>query len=551
MFMSMSLRKILITTLLMLITASIMLTPFLAEAQSEADDQVHIWMNWDLPADFEAMLAPLFASEGYEKVLNKENADLLVDFQGSGGAITSHWVYVPVVAFPNFAESVQYIDIQRFWNGDNAALSGITPDNTAPTLLLTNSVLTAAKLFMGEPSPDANIQLVPDDALLTQLWQDREHTWSLFAFNDLNPSVKALAVDGTSIFDEVINLEHYPFSVQIGITGEDTAIGRAIADLLSAGTWKGTNRDVSQISRIVLSGVTALTRATAYAMENQGITLPAEGILPFVEDADLFHTSNEVPFSVQCPYPDPYAGTIFCADDRYMELLTYIGLDVVELTGNHVNDYGPGALKHSLEMYDEVGMHYFGGGYTPDEAKAPLILEVNGTSIAFIGCNVPGPFKAWVSDDRPGAAPCDDAYLEVTLGELSAELDIVIMTVQDYEYYRYDPPNAQITRFTNYANWGADIVIGSQAHQPQGFTFAPRADDTPAFLHHGLGNLFFDQMAQIETRQMFMDKLIIYDGKVLAVELYTGIIENYCCPRPMTDTERYDFLQAIYAASGW
>lgn len=528
----------------------IVASPFLP-ARAQQDTQVHIWISRNAPDDFEEMLAPLFALEGYEQVLNRETAELQVDFQGSGGAITSRWIYVPVVPFASFASTINYVDIQRFWNGDRNALNGLSPDGMPMTLIVTNSVLTAMKFFMGEPSADAVIQLVPDDALMLQVWQERPHAWSMMAFSDLTPAFKALKVDGADIFDAGLDLNHYPFSVQIGLTGQEWALGKAIDDLLAAGTWRGTNRDPAQITRVVLSGVTALTRATAFAMESQGINTPGELILPFVEDADVLHTSNEVPFSVQCPPPDPNGGTVFCSADSYLDLLKYIGLDVVELTGNHINDYGPGALKHTLDLYDEVGMRYFGGGRTPDEARAALIMEINGNTIAFIGCNVPGPFKAWVSDEQPGAATCDDTYLQAELTRLSTEVDIVIMTVQEYEYYRYDPPNAQITRFTNYATWGADVVIGSQAHQPQGFGFVTREGQSPTFLHHGLGNLFFDQMSQIATRQMFMDKLIIHDGKIVGVELFTGIIENYCCPRPMTETERSDFLQTIFAASGW
>jgi hypothetical protein len=522
-----------------------------AHAQSADNTQIRIWISWDAPPDFQDMLAPLFAMQRYQQVLNRDSADLQVDFQGSGGAITSRWVYVPVVPFTSFAQSVKYVDMQRFWNGDPNALNTLSPDDTPMTLVLTNSVFTAMQVFMGQPVTGASIQIVPGDALVAQLWQQHPHAVSMVAFSDLSPTLRPLVVDGMDIFDEGLDLQHYPFTAQVGITGKDWAVGQAIDDLLLAGSWKGTNRDLSQLTRLVLSGVTALTRATAYAMEANGITTPGLGIMPFVQDADFLHTSNEVPFSVQCPSPDPYGGTVFCAADSYLELLKYIGLDVVELTGNHINDYGPGAFKHTLELYDEAGMKYFGGGRTPDEAKAPLILENNGNTIAFIGCNVPGPFKAWASDERPGAAQCDDAYLQETLAQLASEVDIVIMTVQEFEYYRYTPPNSQIARFTNYATWGADVVIGSQAHQPQGFGYVERAGQNPAFLHHGLGNLFFDQMAQLETRQMFMDKLYIHDGKLLAVDLFTGIIDNYCCPREMTSEERFSFLQTIFAASGW
>lgn len=552
----MKLMRVLVLGTLLLFPLMISPLLFAVQAQSGASDEVtiKIWINWDVPSDFRQMLVPLWELDDYEEVLNREEAQLELTYtDGGSGAITSQWLYVPVVPFATFADTITFSEIQNYWQGNGAALSSLTPDNLPAQLIVTNSTLEAMTLFLGEPDAAAPIQVVPKDALVAQLWEQRPYAWSMVAFSELTPDLKALALDGVDIFSDDFSIVDYPLSVEIGLTGEDQAVvGQAVEDLLVAGTWRGTNRDSSRLTRVVLSGVTALTRATGYAMETRGMTLPGEGILPFVQDADLFHTSNEVPFSVQCPYPDPNLGnTIFCASDDYMELLEYIGLDVIELTGNHINDYGPGALRHTLELYDEADMAYFGGGSTPEEARAAWMTEHNGNTIAFIGCNLPGPFKAWVSDERPGAAPCDEVFLEEELPRLAAEVDILIMTVQHYEFYRYQVPNAQLDMFTNFANLGADVVIGSQAHQPQGFTFTTRFDQNVAFLHHGLGNLFFDQMAEIGTRQMFLDKLIIYNGQLISVQLFTGLIEDYCCPRPMTPTERDGFLTTIFEASGW
>jgi len=35
------------------------------------------------------------------------------------------------------------------------------------------------------------------------------------------------------------------------------------------------------------------------------------------------------------------------------------------------------------------------------------------------------------------------------------------------------------------------------------------------------------------------------------VELWTGLIENYCCPREMTAEERRAALTAVFGASDW
>jgi poly-gamma-glutamate synthesis protein (capsule biosynthesis protein) len=94
------------------------------------------------------------------------------------------------------------------------------------------------------------------------------------------------------------------------------------------------------------------------------------------------------------------------------------------------------------------------------------------------------------------------------------------------------------------ADAGAIVVTGSQAHTPKLMAFY---NDT--FLHFGLGNLFFDQMDMLETRQEFIDRLIFYDGKLVSVELLTAMLEEYARPRPMVESERETFLTRIFSAA--
>ncbi|MBI5928298.1 MAG: CapA family protein [Chloroflexi bacterium] len=527
------------------------------KAQSDANNSpIEVWIDPAVPIEFPIMLAPLFSSGKYLWANTPDNARLEVSINAEGGAISSDWVYVPVVPFASTAETITYADIEHFWTtGDAAPLAYISSDRvTAPRLVVTGAVYDALRTAWGEPNSAATIELVTGDTpeISGKLWEERPNAWSIVPFHLLSPDLKVLKLDGVNIFADDFQLTSYPLKVRVALTGHEAAVGQAIDDLMAAQTWQPTNRDITKMTRIVLTGVTAMSRATAYKMETLGVTKPGELILPFVQDANILHTSNEVAFSENCPTPDPYIdSTVFCAADKYMELLTYIGLDVVELTGNHVNDYGVGALRHSLDLYDANGIAHFGGGRNFEDARLPYLVENNGNTIAFIGCNVPGPFKSWATTEDPGSSQCDEAYLAEELPKLAAENDIVIMSVQQWEFYRYEAGLEQIGQFTNFANLGADVVIGTQAHQPQGFTFVTRPGQPPSFLHHGLGNLFFDQMQSIGTRQMFMDKLIIYDGRLISVDLFTGMLEDYCCPRPMTADERVDFLTTIFAASGW
>ncbi|HSH03349.1 MAG TPA: CapA family protein, partial [Anaerolineae bacterium] len=100
--------------------------------------------------------------------------------------------------------------------------------------------------------------------------------------------------------------------------------------------------------------------------------------------------------------------------------------------------------------------------------------------------------------------------------------------------------------FHDLADAGAIGVSGSHAHHAQGFGF--RGD---SFVHYGLGNFIFDQMDMLGTRQTFVDVYVFYQGRLLSVDIYTYLIEDYARPRPMTESERAEFLQTIFEFSNF
>ena len=87
----------------------------------------------------------------------------------------------------------------------------------------------------------------------------------------------------------------------------------------------------------------------------------------------------------------------------------------------------------------------------------------------------------------------------------------------------------------------AVIVSGSQSHVPMTMEIYQEA-----FIHYGLGNLFFDQMDSINNRQEFLDRHIFYDGRYIGTELLTAMLENYAQQRPMNNNERKSLLQDAF-----
>jgi len=444
------------------------------------------------------------------------------------------WVYAVVAPFPTLTDEVAWADVAGSWSGNPSGPFAGRP------LLVTDDTLRALSVILGDPAPGA-VEVVPSDQIAQRAW-DTHPSWAIVPFDQLEPRCKVLHMDRVSLLDKEMDTGTWPLVVRAGLAG----LERGVAKLQEVTVASLTNRDPEKMTVLVMTGVTALCRATAMRMDRNGVTYPAEDIRDWLIEADITHISSEVSFAENCPPPSDYYTMVFCSDPSFIELLEYIDVDTVELTGNHLLDWGVEAMKLSLTMYDERGISYFGGGWDLAQAQAPLTVTHGVHTFGFVGCNPAGPPSDWATADRPGAAPCDYDLLYAQIRQLREQGIIPIATFQYWEFDQYEPTPQQRADFRALAEAGAVIVSGSQAHQPQGFDFVDGA-----FIHYGLGNLFFDQMWSLETRQEFLDRHVFYDGRHISTELLTAILEDYSRPRPMTPEERGALLRAAFAASGW
>lgn len=439
------------------------------------------------------------------------------------------WVYALVSPFPTVRDDVTMDELRAAWEGDGHAL------------LVAESTLMAFTALWGEPA-SGSVRSVAKDELLDTAWS--ESAWALVPFEELTPRWKVLTVDGQSPIRKGFDVSTYPLVVSFTLQSSAN---------LQFSDFPTSNYDSGKLTTVILTGVTALVRATAFKMETKGLTYPGEDIRDILREADIAHISNEISFFTGCPYPNPNSGRlVFCSDPKYMELLLDVGMDVVEMTGNHFADYGRAAAEETIAIYNANNIPYFGGGLNLADSYEPATFDVNGNKIAFLGCNMPdvGGFKV-AEETRPGATPCDLDYMSTKILELKDQGYVVIFTFQWYEDYAAAPNPDAVEDFRRVADAGADIVSGSQAHYAKMMEFY---DDS--FIHYGLGNLFFDQMGNFEwmpegIRREFLDRYVIYDGKLVSVELVTAMLEDFARPRPMTDEERAAFLEEYFIHSGW
>jgi hypothetical protein len=450
--------------------------------------------------------------------------------------LVSQWVYALVTPFSSTLQGISSNDLLSRWQGGSPAVFGNLP------LLMDQNTYDAFSAIWG-PATGTNVNVIAKNELLDYAWM-HPPALAIVPFEALEPRWKVLPVDGLSPIHKGFDPANYPLKIPISLNGDPGLI-----ELIKTNfEIPASNLDPQKMTIVAMTGVTALVRATAYEMERHGITYPDQDIRDWLLSADITHISNEVPFAEDCPYPNPTQADVrFCSRDAYIQLLEDVGTDVVELTGDHFQDWGTEPMFHTLDLYRERGWLHYGGGANLADGRKALLMENNHNRIAFIGCNEKGGSFAQADEANPGAAACDMDWMAGEISRLKQDDYLVIATFQHHEYYTYFAQPDQQRDFRQMAEAGAVVVSGSQAHQPQSMEFL-----NGSFIHYGLGNLFFDQYGLCEAcRQGFIDHHIFYDGRYISTELLPIQFVDYARSRPMTDEEANSLFQTLFQASGW
>ncbi len=470
---------------------------------------------------------------------NKEQANLILTTQigktEESPAFVSTRVYAVVVPFFTVRDEISSNDLKALWSGKEV-------EGQYQSIAVSRETVRVLSAVWGKPG--SSVQVLSPEGLLAFCGGNPE-VLAILPFEALSPRWKVLRLDGLSPLDKPLAEDQYPLTIHICLQSylTDQALTSAVVKHFS-NALPVTNRDESKMTVLMMTGTTAITRVLAYKISIKGMDYPIAAVEDWFVNADLKHVSNESPLVEGCPVPDEFSSSlVFCTPPEMIEVLELLGINVIELTGNHINDYGAENLEYTLKAYENRGWHVYAAGNTVEEARSPILIESNGNKVAFIGCNAVGPATVFAKEHQAGAAECDFEYLTREIQDLKQKGYVVITTYQheEEENLMYFEKISQ--DFQQAAKAGADIVQGSQAHSPMGFEFV--GDN---LIHYGLGNFLFDQMVEWNRRE-FIDRHIIYDGEYISTELLTAMLVDWSRPTPMSKDERTELLEEIFTAS--
>ena len=295
---------------------------------------------------------------------------------------------------------------------------------------------------------------------------------------------------------------------------------------------------------ILAVGDIMLSRDVDTQMDKFGRLYPFQNTLDLTKNADFTLANLESPFREGNSVPE---AMVFGAEKASVEGLVAGGFDAVNLANNHFGNQGQKGMITTFNTLKDNGIDYFGAGLNNVEAAKPLIKEINGQKIAFLGYTdidvIPNSYIA--NQNSSGVNIMNIDNLKTDLKNARKKADFVIVSMHaGYEYT--NSPSQRQRDFAHAAiDSGADLVIGHHPHVVQGVEFYKGK-----FIDYSLGNFIFDQPWSTETQQGLVAKFSLTFNHITKIELTPIHIYNWSQPKVITDQTEFEaILSRIFAGS--
>jgi poly-gamma-glutamate synthesis protein (capsule biosynthesis protein) len=252
---------------------------------------------------------------------------------------------------------------------------------------------------------------------------------------------------------------------------------------------------------------------------------------PFLSFASLFKQSDKTIGNLECVVGTTGKAEIkpfvLRANPRVLPLIKKY-FSAVSLANNHTGDYGPQAFSKMMDLLDQAGISYFGGGKEIRSAHKPFIFDVKGKRIAVLGYSIFLPRSFEALDDRPGTAWGEPDYIVADIKKAKDfyGADIIIT----YPHWGWEEDKVASARQEYLAHLmidsGADAVVGGHPHVTQNIEIYK---GKPIF--YSLGNFVFDSFDTVDTTTGWALEMTINQDNKMTWQIYEAKLDKNGIPK--------------------
>ncbi len=217
-------------------------------------------------------------------------------------------------------------------------------------------------------------------------------------------------------------------------------------------------------------------------------------IAKYIENADVALINQE---SLVTDDYEPSSYPTFATPTALGDELVSLGFNAVSIANNHVLDKGSDGLASSLDYWDGKGV-VRSGAYRSEEDKSEIkTMTVNGITFAFLGYTE--YTNGYYADGDADVVYLDDEETIQSQIEQADEIaDVVVVSCHYGTEISHELNQQQTTLTPKLVEWGADLIVGTQAHAVSTCEYIDKPDGGQAFVYYGLGN-FLHTMDSIDA----------------------------------------------------
>lgn len=171
------------------------------------------------------------------------------------------------------------------------------------------------------------------------------------------------------------------------------------------------------------------------------------------------------------------------------------GISIVSFANNHVGDWSLEAFEDTLSHLTNANVLFTGAGKNKTEAETPVIMEIRGVKIGFLGFSDVGPNWMEAKENQAGQLLASDVNRISIIEKAKTLSDILVVSYHwGDEYVEHNQRQENLAKSSIDA--GADIVIGHHPHVIQDIE-----EYNGGIIVYSLGNAIFDQHFSKETME--------------------------------------------------
>lgn len=231
-----------------------------------------------------------------------------------------------------------------------------------------------------------------------------------------------------------------------------------------------------------------------------------------IQSCDFSVINFEVPLKPNVELPKQSRERFFQNDD-VPAFLKSLGFNLFSLANNHAFDWNEEGFIKTKSI---LGEDAFGAG-SYEEAYRVKIVESFGIKIGFLALSFAaykGVFQDVLDHNGMGCAYINDLKVNHVIIDARQKVDYLFIVAHDGIEYIDAPLPETIARYRDFIDYGADGVIASHPHCPQGWEVYK---GKPIF--YSLGNFFFNSKNDVDFH---CTKPHWYEGRCVIISINDG-----------------------------